>query len=123
MSDIAMNGSDIVCTAYGDISVLDINDDIVQAAIYNIMLAYGENGFHEDIGNMAYGRRMKITDSNLRMIESDCANTIINDDRVASVISLTAVQSDKSNSNVVVSFTLQTEDGTVLTNSILLDMG
>ena len=57
MSDVALINGDIAPSNFGDIMIVNDDDDIIQMAVNNILLVYGTNEFHPDMGNMAYNNR------------------------------------------------------------------
>ena len=121
MADIYLNNDgDIETTNFGDIAVITSYDEITQTAINNIKLIYGENEFHDDIGNMAYNRRLKISDSSLQVIKADCISAILRDVRVNKVVSMTVSYGDIPNT-IDIAFTLMVTDGTMVSNKINID--
>ena len=118
LSDILFNNGDINNTIYGDISIITSYDEITQSAINNIYTIYGENQYHKNIGNAAYNRRLKISDSCLSIIEKDCINAIMIDDRIKKVISMVATRDKDNLYNVNVSFIIQAQDDTLMSSNI-----
>lgn len=92
MIDVALIGGDLIASTFGDIALTNSNnDDIIQSANNNIMTISGENYLHPTIGNMAYNRRLKISDSGFRQIESDSKDAILfGDTRVKEVTYISA---------------------------------
>ena len=68
MSDVALVNKDLVPSSFGDIAILDDNDDIIQMAINNILTIRGTNEFHTDIGNDVYNSRYKITSATFYLL-------------------------------------------------------
>ena len=123
MADIYLNSDgDIEATNFGDIAVVTSYDEITQTAVNNIKLIYGEDQFHADIGNMAYNRRLKISESSLEVIKNDCISAVLKDTRVDKVVSMTVSYSDIPNT-LDIAFTLIVIDGTMVSNKINIDRG
>lgn len=123
MADIYLNSDgDIEATNFGDIAVVTSYDEITQTAVNNIKLIYGEDQFHIDIGNMAYNRRLKISESSLEVIKNDCISAVLKDTRVDKVISMTISYDDTPNT-LDIAFTLMVIDGTMVSNKINIDRG
>ena len=123
MADIYLNSDgDIEATNFGDIAVVTSYDEITQTAVNNIKLIYGEDQFHTDIGNMAYNRRLKISESSLEVIKNDCISAVLKDTRVDKVVSMTVSYSDTPNT-LDIAFTLMVIDGTMVSNKINIDRG
>jgi len=87
MGDI-MCGNDI-SLKNGDINIIYDDNEIIQSVIHNIWTVYGENPFHTNMGNKVYSRRIKVSNSYISIIADDCKNTILQDNRISKVISLT----------------------------------
>jgi hypothetical protein len=117
MSDILLNNGDISTTEFGDITVVNSYDEIAQTAVNNILLIYGEYEPHNDMGNKAYARRLKISDSSLDTIRYDCIEAISDDTRISEVVSMSITRSDVPE-NVNVYFVLKTIDGTTISNNL-----
>lgn len=122
MADILLKNGDISATPYGDIAVVTSYDEITQSAIDNILTIYGENQYHTDIGNMAYKRRLKISNSGLDIVKQDCINAILMDDRIDSVVSINAEYDKDNANNINISFVIKSTDGTLMSNSITITM-
>lgn len=90
MSDIALINGDIMASNFGDILVVNDDDDIIQMAINNIMTIHGSNEFHPNIGNTVYNDRFKMSERGLQDIASRCKNAILQDYRVRNVLEITA---------------------------------
>lgn len=121
MSDILLNNGDIMITKFGDIDTVVDYDEIVQSAVNNMLLIYGEYEAHDDIGNKTYNRRLKISDSSLDIIKYDCIDAISGDDRISNVISIDITRTDIPNT-VNISFVLEIIDGTMVSNSIKISI-
>ena len=68
MSDIALINTDIIQSSFGDIAILNDDDDIIQMAINNILTVRGTNEFHRNIGNDVYNERHKLSELGLQEI-------------------------------------------------------
>lgn len=119
MIDIMMNGNgDIVTTESGDIAlVVDNSDDIIQSANNNILTRLGENIHHPNLGNDVYNKRIKYTDSGLRMIESYCTSAILQDSRIKNVENILAIRGD-TNTDCIIQYSVRTIDDNVLYSSV-----
>ena len=118
MSDIMLNNGDILNTIFGDVSVANEDEDIIQSAINNVLTIYGENEFHPDLGNTIYNDRNKLSSSNLVLIQDACKSAIeLNDDRVKQVTSITATKDADIYGSCIISFILETTDSKVLSSS------
>ena len=81
MVDVLFQNGDLVADKYGDIMSCDNEDsDVIQSANNNILLRFGGNKFHTNLGNKAYGRRIKANQNGIEMIQEECENAIINGD-------------------------------------------
>ena len=116
MSDIMINNGDIVFTTFGDIMIADGDDDIIQSAIHNIMTIYGENEFHNELGNTVYNSRYKISKTNLISIQDACKRAIIEDPRLKSVPIIIATNNPNIYGGCNISFTLKTQDDRLLSS-------
>lgn len=110
MIDILMNDNDIVFSN-GDVQLVADDGCILQSAIDNITIKYGEMMRHDNRGNMIYGRRMKLTDISLPQVEQDCISAILYDTRVADAV----VKATKNGMFTCdISFTIRTIDSIIL---------
>lgn len=116
MRDLILVDGDICNTMFGDIALSSGDDEIIQTACNNIQTIYGENRLHKNIGNKAYKRRLKITQSNLVIVANDCKNAILQDHRVANA-SVTATATDGS-TECSVFFKLTTTSGKILSSTV-----
>jgi hypothetical protein len=86
MLDILLRDGDLVAGKYGDISLCeDENEDVVQTANNNILLRYGNNKFHKELGNKVYNLRKKSNQSGIEMIQAECINAIHSDNRIREI--------------------------------------
>lgn len=123
MSDIMLRNGDFVSTVFGDIAVLDDNDDIIQMAIHNILTRIKEHVFHPTLGNRLYDTRIKLIPSGLQMVEELCKVAILdNDNRVKTVKSIMATRSDKYDYMCDLSFVLENHDGQLLNSNITISL-
>lgn len=124
MSDIALVNKDLVPSSFGDIAILDDNDDIIQMAINNILTIRGTNEFHVDIGNDIYNGRYKMSDRGLQTIANECRNAILQDVRVDNVIEIIArnASTPQNYGLCEISFVLITTDGVQLSSNIAITL-
>lgn len=81
MIDLLLQDGDLVADKYGDIMLCtDENSDIIQTANKNMLLRFGGNKFHSNLGNKVYNRRIKANQSGIEIVRTECANAIINSD-------------------------------------------
>lgn len=101
MIDILLRNGDLVAGRYGDISLCeDESEDIVQTANNNILLRYGNNKFHQELGNKIYARRKKANQSGIEMIRSECINAIHHDYRVKEIKRINVTLLENANCSV-----------------------
>lgn len=124
MSDIALINKDISISNFGDIALVNDNDDIIQMAINNIMTIYGRNEFHTNIGNLVYNGRHKMSENGLKEIASECMDAIMKDNRVSKVTEVIARSIDgiENYGLCSVSFVLITVDGTQLNSNVTIQI-
>lgn len=81
MVDILLRDGDLVADRYGDISLCaNESDDIIQTANNNIILRFGGNKFHTELGNKIYNRRIKSNQSGIEAVREECVDAIISGD-------------------------------------------
>lgn len=86
MIDMLLRDGDLVADKYGDISLcIDESEDIIQTANHNILLRYGTNKFHKELGNLAYNNRVKANEGGIQIIQEECINAVLNDSRIREV--------------------------------------
>lgn len=101
MLDILLRDGDLVASKYGDISPCeDESEDVVQTANNNILLRYGDNKFHRELGNKAYSNRKKANQSGIEMIQSECINAIHNDDRIREIKQISVTLLDDASCSI-----------------------
>lgn len=124
MSDIALVNKDLVPSNFGDIAILDDNDDIIQMAINNILTIRGTNEFHTDIGNDVYNGRYKMSERGLQAIANECKNAILQDVRVENVIEIIArnASTPENYGLCEISFVLVTTDGIQLSSNVAISL-
>lgn len=124
MSDIALVNGDIVASNFGDILIVDDDNDIIQMAINNIMTIYGTNQFHPEIGNMVYNGRYKMSENGLVEIAARCKDAIMSDYRVANVIEIIAknISTLENYGLCQISFVLLTIYGVQLSSSTTITL-
>lgn len=81
MSDLLLKNGDLALNAYGDIMICeDEHSDIIQMANNNILMKFADNIYHPDLGNKIYDKRIKLTDSGLEEVATECKNAILTGD-------------------------------------------
>lgn len=124
MSDIALTNRDIIPSNFGDIAIVNDDDDIIQMAVNNILTIYGTNEFHPNIGNNVYNGRHKMSERGLQNIAIECKNAILQDIRVANIIEIIAknVSTPENYGLCEVSFVLITTYGSQLSSSVAITL-
>ena len=87
MLDLLYNNGDLKADEYGDLVLCsDESADIIQTANNNILLRYGHNIYHENLGNKIFTERIKANESGLNEVADECKRAIIEgDSRVVEV--------------------------------------
>lgn len=107
MADLKCQNGDLVASDYGDLVLCDQSgdtyedEDVIQTANNNIMLRFGRNKYHTDLGNDIYNKRVKASESGLKLVVTECEQAILNGDvRVQEVVDLTASIGDNGQCQV-----------------------
>lgn len=124
MSDIALTNGDIAASNFGDILIVNDNDDIIQMAINNILTISGSNEFHPNIGNTVHNGRYKLSENGLNDIANQCKNAILQDHRVENVIEIIAknISTPENYGLCDISFVLITTDGIQLNSRVAISI-
>ena len=87
MLDLLYSNGDLKADEYGDLVLCsDESADIIQTANNNILLRYGHNIYHENLGNKIFTERIKANEGGLNEVADECKRAIIEgDNRVAEV--------------------------------------
>lgn len=87
MLDLLYNNGDLKADEYGDLVLCsDESADIIQTANNNILLRYGHNIYHENLGNKIFTERVKANEGGLNEVSDECKRAIIEgDSRVVEV--------------------------------------
>lgn len=87
MLDLLYNNGDLKADEYGDLVLCsDESADIIQTANNNILLRYGHNIYHENLGNKIFTERIKANEGGLNEVADECKRAIIEgDSRVVDV--------------------------------------
>lgn len=87
MLDLLYNNGDLKADEYGDLVLCsDESTDIIQTANNNILLRYGHNIYHENLGNKIFTERIKANEGGLNEVADECKRAIIEgDSRVVEV--------------------------------------
>ena len=81
MVDMLLYNGDLVTDKYGDILLCtDESNDVIQTANNNILLRFGGNKFHKELGNRIYNRRIKASQNGIEIVQAECMEAIINGD-------------------------------------------
>lgn len=123
MADIYLDNGELASTMFGDIAIVsNEDDDVLQMAIHNIRTIYGENQFHDDIGNKIYERRLKVIDTDADTIVKDCTNAIMQDDRVQTVQDMLVYADEHDRHSLEIEFTLVTTYGSVIASTVQIQI-
>ena len=87
MLDLLYSNGDLKADEYGDLVLCsDESADIIQTANNNILLRYGHNIYHENLGNKIFTERIKANEGGLNEVADECKRAIIEgDNRVVEV--------------------------------------
>ena len=123
MADIAFNG-DIMASNFGDLLIVNDDNDIIQMAVNSINTIYGTSEFHPEIGNNVYNGRYKMSENGLKEIASACRDAIMLDYRVSDVIEIIAknISTNQNYGLCEISFVLTTIYGTQLNSSVTIQI-
>jgi len=121
-SDIMMVDGDVVATGSGDNALVSGPDELIQTAVHNVTLIYGELLDEPERGNMAYKRRIKLVDDGLGIIESDSKNAILYDTRVSDVPYIKATRSTDTPYDCSREFRIVDGDGNVYSSSATISL-
>jgi hypothetical protein len=121
MGDLRLIYGDLVPAVNGDITVVYDDDAIVQSAINSILTVYDENEFHEHIGNNIFNQRIKVTQSNMGIVENECRFAILQNEGIIEVPSIAAEIIGTSN-KCNISFILKTSDNRLLNGSVEINI-
>ena len=102
-----------------DIRITMDQKSLLQSAIENIKVVYGEIPINDERGNKLYARRMKLTDIDLQRIAS-CTNAILYDTRIKSVPYIKAVRSAIFGCDIT--FSMITKDNVQINGSTTISL-
>lgn len=98
MLDLLYNNGDIKADEYGDLVLCsDESADIIQTANNNILLRYGHNIYHENLGNKIFTERIKANEGGLNEVADECKRAIIEgDSRVVEVTAMNVTMGENA---------------------------
>lgn len=98
MLDLLYNNGDLKADEYGDLVLCsDESADIIQTANNNILLRYGHNIYHENLGNKIFTERIKANESGLNEVADECKRAIIEgDSRVVEVTAMNVTMGENA---------------------------
>ena len=98
MLDLLYNNGDLKADEYGDLVLCsDESADIIQTANNNILLRYGHNVYHENLGNKIFTERIKANEGGLNEVADECKRAIIEgDSRVVEVIAMNVTMGENA---------------------------
>lgn len=123
MIDLAIKDGDFIVSPLGDISLLLTDDDnIIQTANLAITIAMGDNIFHEDYGNDAFNKRLKLAESGFHTVEICAKEAILHaSSEVAEVASISASKGE-GYGECIVAYTLVTVSGKTISSSTSINI-
>ena len=92
------NNGDLKADEYGDLVLCsDESADIIQTANNNILLRYGHNVYHENLGNKIFTERIKANEGGLNEVADECKRAIIEgDSRVVEVTTMNVTMGENA---------------------------
>lgn len=98
MLDLLYNNGDLKADEYGDLVLCsDESADIIQTANNNILLRYGHNVYHEDLGNKIFTERIKANEGGFNEVADECKRAIIEgDSRVVEVTTMNVTMGENA---------------------------
>lgn len=98
MLDLLYNDGDLKADEYGDLVLCsDESADIIQTANNNILLRYGHNIYHENLGNKIFTERIKANEGGLNEVADECKRAIIEgDSRVVEVTAMNVTMGENA---------------------------
>lgn len=98
MLDLLYNNGDLKADEYGDLVLCsDESADIIQTANNNILLRYGHNIYHENLGNKIFTDRIKANEGGLNEVADECKRAIIEgDSRVVEVTAMNVTMGENA---------------------------
>lgn len=98
MLDLLYNNGDLKADEYGDLVLCsDESADIIQTANNNILLRYGHNIYHENLGNKIFTERIKANEGGLNEVADECKRAIIEgDSRVVEVTTMNVTMGENA---------------------------
>lgn len=98
MLDLLYNNGDLKADEYGDLVLCgDESADIIQTANNNILLRFGHNKYHENLGNKIFTERIKANEGGLNEVADECKRAIIEgDSRVVEVTTMNVTMGENA---------------------------
>lgn len=98
MLDLLYNNGDLKADEYGDLVLCsDESADIIQTANNNILLRYGHNVYHDNLGNRIFTERIKANEGGLNEVADECKRAIIEgDSRVVEVTAMNVTMGENA---------------------------
>lgn len=109
MLDLLYNSGDLKADEYGDLVLCgDESADIIQTANNNILLRFGHNKYHPELGNGIYTQRIKANEGGLNEVADECTRAVLNgDSRVKEVLQMNVTMGE--NASCIVDYKLQVD--------------
>ena len=98
MLDLLYNNGDLKADEYGDLVLCsDESADIINTANNNILLRYGHNIYHKNLGNKIFTERIKANEGGLNEVADECKRAIIEgDSRVVEVTAMNVTMGENA---------------------------
>lgn len=98
MLDLLYNNGDLKADEYGDLVLCsDESADIIQTANNNILLRYGHNVYHDNLGNRIFTERIKANEGGFNEVADECKRAIIEgDSRVVEVTTMNVTMGENA---------------------------
>lgn len=103
-----------------DVRIISDEKSILQSAIENISIVYGEIPINDGRGNKIYGRRIKLTDISMQQVTSDCKDAILYDNRIKDVVYIVAVRDGMFGCSIT--FTLLTNNNVLVNGNTRISL-
>lgn len=102
MLDLLYTNGDLTVDENGDLQLcVDEYHDIIQTANNNIMMRFGHNKWHNQLGNKIFTMRIKASQHGIEEVAQECTDAIINGDtRVKEVSYMNVTVGERATCNV-----------------------
>lgn len=113
MLDLLYTNGDLTVDENGDLQLcVDEYHDIIQTANNNIMMRFGHNKWHNQLGNKIFTMRIKANQRGIEEVAQECTDAIINGDtRVKEVSYMNVTVGEQATCNVDYRLIINIGDG------------